>query len=108
MAIDHSLRDLFVSMQALNRADTEKSLKRSGPGGTSGGMEERMARLESDMEHVKKSLDRLIDVPTKLAVLEERVSHLPTKGWMVGSVATTLAVIAAMIAFGEKLQALVG
>jgi hypothetical protein len=42
-------------------------------------MESRVARLESDMEHVKKGLDRLADVPAQLATLTERVSHLPTK-----------------------------
>ena len=32
------------------------ALKSGGGGGTSGGMEARVARLESDMEHVKKSV----------------------------------------------------
>ncbi|MFZ3485742.1 hypothetical protein [Sphingomonas sp. 3-13AW] len=34
-------------------------LKGGGGGGTFGGMEARVARLESDMEHVKKAVDRV-------------------------------------------------
>lgn len=42
-------------------------------------MEERLARLEVHMEHVRADLSKLADVPASLATLTERVAHLPTK-----------------------------
>lgn len=69
-------------------------------------MEARIAVLENDVKHIKSALDRLADLPTEMAVLKERVRHLPTKSWMVGGMATALTLIAALITFGEKLQAL--
>ncbi|MBO9377886.1 hypothetical protein GG804_14020 [Sphingomonas histidinilytica] len=82
-------------------------LKPPGGDGTYGDMEARVARLEAHMEHVRSGLDKLGGLPVQAAKLEERVAHLPTKGWMVGAMATGLAIIAALIAFGEKIQALV-
>lgn len=84
----------------------EPPLNPPGGGGTFDGMEARIAVLENDVKHIKSALDRLVELPTEVAVLKERVSHLPTKSWMVGGLTTALAIIAALITFGEKLQAL--
>lgn len=53
-----------------------------GGGGMFGGMEPRIAVLEADMKHVKAQLDKLAGVPSDLATLKERTSHLPTKAEM--------------------------
>jgi hypothetical protein len=39
--------------------DEPQTLKGGGGGGTSDGMEPRVAKLESDMDHVKKGVDRI-------------------------------------------------
>jgi hypothetical protein len=79
------------------------SLKDGDGDGTSGGMEARIAKLEADMEHVKKSIDRLVDVPTKLAVLEERVSHLPGKGFIVTAAIATIGGVTALMGLLQHL-----
>lgn len=89
--------------------ETERRLPPAGGGGTSGGMEERVARIESDMEHVKRTLDKVdgkasrletaladqrVDIATlsgKLDVLAERMGHLPTKSYAVAVIMTILA-----------------
>lgn len=85
----------------------EEQLKSGGGSGTSDGMEVRVARLEAHMEHVVKQVDRLADIPTDLAVLKVKVNELPTKGWLVTGLLLSLGAIAALIAFAEKIQALV-
>lgn len=81
-------------------------------------MEARVARLESDVAHLVKQVDKIDarlcvvegDVGTikiDVAVLKERVSHLPTKGWMVNIMVIALTIIGTLIAFAEKIQALV-
>ena len=71
------------------------------------GMEARVAVLEAHVEHIRGDLAKLSNVPTDLAVLKTRVDHLPTKGWMVTGLLGSLAAIAALIAYAEKIQALV-
>lgn len=83
MKIDDRLREL---RELESRHRERETLHGGGGGGTSDGMEPRIARLESDMEHVKKAIERidgkLGDITTlkvDVATLKERVAHLPTK-----------------------------
>lgn len=92
---------------AEQRRQIEQQLKSSDAGGTSGGMEARIAKLEAHMEHVRDDLAKLQGIPVDVATLKSDVSHLPTKGWMVGALGTSLAIIAALIAFAEKIHAVV-
>ncbi len=48
-------------------------------GGTSDGMEARIARLEAGMDFVKSELSKLSGLPVELARLSERVTHMPTR-----------------------------
>lgn len=68
-------------------------------------VETRLGSLDGRIARVE---DRLGGVETNLATLTERVSHLPTKSWAVGGVATLLSGFAAITAFSEKIQALLG
>jgi hypothetical protein len=54
------------------RADLHKG---SG-GGTSGGMEDRVTRLETHFEYVRRDLD---DIKSSLKTMNERLTDLPTK-----------------------------
>ena len=76
-----------------------------GGGGTMDVMEARVKRLEDKFDRID---DRLGQARTDLAVLTERVSHLPSKGFIVGAVLSSLAVIAALILFQDKLTQLLG
>jgi hypothetical protein len=86
-------------------------------GGTFDGMEARIARLESDVGHIRDDLVDLkndgrdlrksvAEIKVGMATLTERVNNLPTKGFIVTTVLTTLAVIAALIVFQGNLQQL--
>jgi t-SNARE complex subunit (syntaxin) len=83
------------------RNDDPSGLNPGGGGGTFDGMEARVARLESDMEHVKKVVDKIDtgvsdikkalaearlettkatgDLKASLAAIDERTKPLPTK-----------------------------
>jgi hypothetical protein len=81
---------------------------RRGGGGGGGDMERRIERLEDKVDSLDQRLgDRVGKVEQGLATLAERVAHLPSKGFIVQSLIASLAVVAGLIAFGEKLQALV-
>ena len=92
--------------------DGDDSLKHGGGGGTSGGMEARLAKLEAHMEHVLADVSALkADVgklKTDMATLVERVSHLPTKGFIVSATLTTLAMLTALTAFAPVIQRFFG
>ena len=71
-------------------------------------MHARLARLEADMEYVKRDVGELrTDVKglvSDMSALKERVSHLPTTGFTVSAVLISLALIAALITFQEQVQ----
>jgi hypothetical protein len=104
--------------QKENLENTPKTPYGGGNGGGSE-MEKRIAVLEAHMEHassdiagVKDSLGsvdvRMRSVETTLATISERVSHLPSKGFIVVSTLGALAFIAALIGFSEQVQAFFG
>lgn len=85
------------------RAETHLT---SGPGGPSDGdMKARVARLEDKVDRLD---DRVRGGENQLATLIERVSHLPTKGFIVSALLIGLAVIAGFIGFTDNIQALFG
>lgn len=75
-------------------------------------MEPRIARLEAHTDHLLKGTEELKadmrNVRDRLAAIEVRVDHLPSKGFIVTVVLAALAVIGAMIGFQESLQSLLG
>jgi hypothetical protein len=108
----NSIKALIAQLAALPPLDPprmppEPPLPPGGGGDNSGDMEARIAKLEAHVEHILSAVSKLEDLPTKVAVLEERVSHLPTKGWMMTALLGGLTVIAALIAFSEKIHALI-
>lgn len=89
-------------------------LKEGDGDGTSGGMEARVARLESDMEHVKKSVADIAtdikavrgsinDIKVDLGRFDERLKHMPTKGFIfgiaAGMIGTTSAIVGLIVRF---------
>ncbi|WP_313534354.1 hypothetical protein [Sphingomonas sp.] len=72
-------------------------LNRGGGGGTFDPMEPRVAKLEAHMENVRAELGKLSTVPADLATLKERVAHLPSKGFIVGTTLTSMTGIVAAL-----------
>lgn len=108
MTIDTRLLELQLGRQDLLEShkllkDTIDQLTKGGGGGGPG-LEQRVTRLEGRIDDV---IDRLGKVETAVAVVSEKVSHLPTKGFVVSGAIGTIAALTAVITFGEKLQALV-
>lgn len=68
-------------------------------------MEARVKRLEDDYKEVRADLKTLV---VDVAVLKERVSHLPTKGWAVAAIVTTLGLVTTVVTLAPKLQAAFG
>lgn len=101
------------------RGAAERALKTGSGGGTSDGMEARVARLEAhvevlraDVADIRVSLasltERVVILTERVAILTERVAHLPSKGFVVTSNMTAIALLSGLILFGEKLRALIG
>lgn len=74
-----------------------------------GGMEERLARLETEVEHMQDGVRELKadmrDVRERVRAVEVKIDHLPGKGFIVTALLLTLAAIAAFIKFAEGLGA---
>ena len=82
-------------------------------------MEARIARLEVDVDYIKRDVaelkidvrslrDGLARLDVTVAKLEERVSHLPGKGFIVSASVTIVGLLTAIIVLGDKIKALVG
>jgi len=57
---------------------------------------------------VGKNEDTLTDIKVELATIKERVSHLPSKDYIIKAVVGTGAVLAVLNVLAPKLQALLG
>ena len=82
-------------------------------------MEVRIARLESDVDYIKRDIGELkTDVRSlrdgfnriegSLARFEERVSHLPGKSFIVTTSVGALTFFTAVVLFADKIREIVG
>lgn len=81
-------RDLEEMQRNLDR------LKADDGGGTSGGMEARLARLEKNVDVLAKDVS---DIRTDVATLKENLRHLPTKPWLFSTLAAMLTALAVLV-----------
>ena len=65
----------------------------------------RISRLEAKMDKVDERLGKL---EVAVAILTERVAHLPSKGFIVGSTLTALAFLTALIVFSDRIKVAFG
>jgi hypothetical protein len=95
-----------------DEAGQPRALRAGGGGGTLDGMDARVARLEAHVETLRADVADIRISPAALiervAVLTERVAHLPSKGFVVSANMTAIALLSALILFGEKLKSLAG
>jgi hypothetical protein len=115
MAIErNNVYDLESLRQAVDRE--RETLSKGTPtgggdgGGASGsGMEARVAKLEAHLEHVMGDVSSLKadvrDVRDRLPKIETKLDHLPGKGFIATVTLVTLAIVAALIAFQNSIQA---
>jgi hypothetical protein len=82
-------------------------------------MEPRVAVLEAHVGHIKEDVSsikaasertrsELTEARLQLGRLEERVSHLPSKGFIVMAVVVVLGVLGALIIFQQQIQRVLG
>lgn len=87
-----------------------QALKAGDGGGTSGGMESRVAKLEAHVEILRNDVTSIKkdvgDIRVAMATLTERVSHLATKGFIVTATTTTIGLLTGIILFSDKIKAL--
>lgn len=93
----------IVTEEYMARKLQEGALQNGSGGGTSGGMEARVAKLEAHMEHVRSDISKLADVPADLATLKERITHLPSKGFIVTATVGAIGAATALMAFLQHL-----
>lgn len=106
---DRSFENLLAQV---NDLQNPREPSHSGGGGDGGDMHERVAKLESSMEHVQRDVSGLRtdmrDVRDRLKSLEVKVDHLPSKGFIVTTLIAGLALIAALLGFTDQIQAFFG
>lgn len=109
----------FEAENARLRLLAQPPLNATGGDGTSGGMEVRVARLESDVDYIKRDVGEIkldlrglkgdvTGLKVDVARLDERVKALPSKGFIVTATVTIIGVLTAAVAFADKLRALLG
>jgi len=94
--------DLFERMEAL----------RKGPGGPyDGGMETRVAVLETKVDALILKADQansdIVELRERMVSVEVKIDHLPSKGFVVTSHLSALVVLAGIITFADDLRRLV-
>ena len=104
-----------LAMARRLRADNEalmkenEALKTVSGGGTSGGMEGRVAKLEAHVETLRSDVGAIKkdvgDIRVGLATLTERVAHLPGKGFVITATTTTIGLITAVVVFADRIKA---
>ena len=104
-----NIRDLRKPRDYVSAGGDAPALNGGGGDGTSGGMDARVARLEADMDHVKRSLSSvdgtlsvvqkdLTDVRVSVARVEVDLKHLPSKGFIFSVCAGLLSAVGVLTA----------
>lgn len=82
-------------------------------------MEPRIARLEADMDHVKRRVDEVAGNVTTLtekvsalvvdvAVIKEKLTHLPSKAYAIVTAVAMVAAVGSLILFADRLKTAFG
>ncbi|MBB3035396.1 hypothetical protein [Alteriqipengyuania lutimaris] len=107
MAIDQSLNRIHAVERDVAGLREQIEARSGGGGGEGGQVEQRVTRLEGQFDKLGDKLDRQSDriggIEKELATLTERVAHLPSKGFIVSSLATTVGVISGLAIIAQRL-----
>lgn len=108
MSVIDRVQQQLAEMKRLREEQRgEGDLSGGGGGGTSNGMEPRIAKLEAQMESVRADLGRLSPVPVDVATIKENLRHLPTKGFVVTTTTTAIGLLTAVIIFADKIRTVI-
>lgn len=105
MGVDDRLNLIFRQTAELRAMHEEWRASQGDSGGGSGPVDDRLNRLEGRVDKVS---DELSGVKVNLATLTERIAHLPSKGFIVTTTMTSLALIAALVVFADNIKAAIG
>ncbi|KPF76745.1 hypothetical protein IP68_02295 [Blastomonas sp. AAP25] len=106
MAIDDRLSQILKAEREIRFMHAEiKGVGTDSGSGGSGPTDDRVTRLEG---RIDKVADELGDVKVNIATLTERVSHLPSKGFIVTTTTAALALVAAIAVFADNIKAAFG
>ncbi len=83
--------------------------KRSG-GGNDGGMESRLSRLEKQFDTLQSEVskgflsnsERFAAVEQRLAKVETHIAHLPSKGFIVTALGTSIAILGGLVMIAAR------
>lgn len=73
----------------------EARLKSGDGGGISGGMEDRVSRLEKAVDRLQTDVG---DIRVDMATVKENLRHLPTQTWMFKAMAGMIAAMGVIVA----------
>lgn len=103
--------------ELLDPGAEERGLQSGGDGGNSDGMEQRVAKLESDVGEIKGILGRLepmiiriderlghVASSASVAALQEQMKALPSKGFVITTVVAIVGLVIAAIAAAPYLR----
>ena len=88
------------------------------PPGDGGGIEARIARVESDVAHIHSSVNDIkqdikaleagqVEQDKALIRIEEQIKHLPTKSYSIIQLAFFLALIGALTLYSDNIRSLI-
>lgn len=101
-----------VPLPSTNLGNKRPGINPGGGGGGMNGLEPRVAKLEAHMEHVlettRSTASDMKNARERLATLEEKVDHLPSKEYIVKTVVGTGAVLGVLTIFGPKIASILG
>ena len=107
-AIVHDLAAIRDRIAELQKEPLPRALKGGGGNGTSDGMEARVAKIEAFLETIRSEVAALRtngrDVRDRLIRLEERVAHLPSKGFIFTTAIAIVGGLTAIIVLQEKVR----
>ncbi len=108
MSVDNRLKEVLEAEARIRQIEADlRNHSGNGSGGGSGGFDPRLGRLEGQFdklaEKIEKQGDRLSGAEVQLATLVERVSHLPTKGFIIGSLVTAVSILSGLVVIASRL-----
>lgn len=105
-----AIRDRITELQ--KEPLPRQPLKGGGGNGTNDGMEARVAKIEAFLDVIRNEVAALRgdgrDMRDRLIRLEERVAHLPSKGFIFTTAVAIVSGLTAIIVLQEKLRHLLG
>ena len=107
MAIDQSFNRIHAVEREVAELREQITARSGGGGGEGGHVDHRISRLETQTDRlgdkVERQGERIGGVEIQLATLTERVAHLPSKGFILSALATSVGVVSGLAIIAQRL-----